>query len=105
MKISAYLVITVALLAPSVAPAQTAPAMDPAGAPGASGPRKTKSDVIICKTYTPLGSRLGGKKICGTKEQFEAGARRSKEWMDDITVRTTQLCNKPYNPGDPSHTC
>ena len=66
--------------------ALTAPSAAMAGAGDAD-----KSDKMICKTQKETGSRLGGKKICMTKSQWDEHRRNTQA---DIERSQTQQVNK-----------
>lgn len=37
---------------------------------------------MICKTETPVGSRLGGHRVCRTKADWEKQARNAQDFMN-----------------------
>jgi hypothetical protein len=37
---------------------------------------------MICKTVTPTGSRLGGKRVCMTKADWEKQSRSAQDYMN-----------------------
>ncbi|HEY1878377.1 MAG TPA: hypothetical protein VGG68_00445 [Caulobacteraceae bacterium] len=37
---------------------------------------------MICKTETPVGSRLGGHRVCMTKADWEKQARSAQDYMN-----------------------
>ncbi|HEY1561298.1 MAG TPA: hypothetical protein VGF71_10470 [Caulobacteraceae bacterium] len=37
---------------------------------------------MICKTETPVGSRLGGHRVCMTKADWEKQARAAQDYMN-----------------------
>jgi len=43
----------------------------------------------ICQVITPVGSRLGGKKICATRAEWEERRRADREATEKAQ---TQLC-------------
>ena len=38
----------------------------------------------ICKKIMPTGSRIGAKKVCATKKQWEEVARKGREFTEGI---------------------
>lgn len=56
------------------AAASTAAADVPTAKPG--------DDKLICKTVKEMGSRLGGKRVCRTKEQWAEDKRHSRDVVD-----------------------
>lgn len=58
---------------------------DPDNAPGSPAPEpltiepEPKADKKVCKTVTITGSRLPGKKVCKTKEEWDAEAALVQE--------------------------
>ncbi|HEY2481849.1 MAG TPA: hypothetical protein VGI30_06580 [Caulobacteraceae bacterium] len=73
---------TTAALAASESPANpTAGAQATTGAPATV--KANPDDKIVCKTETPIGSRLGGKRVCMKKSDWEAqslDARRQRDF-------------------------
>jgi hypothetical protein len=59
----------------------TASAQDVASAPD--------PNAKICQVITPVGSRLGGKKICATRAEWEEKKRADREATEKAQ---TQLC-------------
>ena len=62
------------------APATPAPAAKPQKlAKAAANP----ADKVICKTEMPIGSRLGGRRVCMTKLQWEAQSQAAQSSMEN----------------------
>ena len=74
-----FLFAAAALVAPSVAVA------------GTSGDEDGQKDKMICKAQKETGSRLGGKKICMTRAQWDEHRRNTQA---DIERSQTQQVNK-----------
>jgi hypothetical protein len=76
---------TVLTLAPAIATAQTAEVKPTTISTPERAKGEGKHDVpLICKTVTPIGSRLGGKRMCHTAQDWAAISsddRRSVEKM------------------------
>lgn len=70
------LILAAAAMLPTPAFAQQAPAEQPAAA---AVPEK-----VICKKVEVTGSRLGAKKVCATKSQWDESARRAQEFTTNI---------------------
>jgi len=54
----------------------------------------------ICETYTPIGTRLGTRKVCGTRAEWAEKRRLDKEAIDRAQVgacmiQTTGRTGKP----------
>ena len=67
-----------AIAADDVAPPQTPASVSPA-VPAATAPAKPK---LICQTFVPTGSRLGGKKICMTAKEWQTRADQDQDVMN-----------------------
>jgi hypothetical protein len=77
--ISMKRIICTALLCVSVpALAQTQATASPKSAAQAS-----TADRIICRQIEEIGSRLGGKRVCMTQQQWEEQRRHTQEDVDD----------------------
>lgn len=51
-------------------------------APAAMTQAAVKSnDVTVCKRIEPTGSRLGGKRVCQTRGEWERDARAAREQL------------------------
>jgi hypothetical protein len=50
------------------------------------------ADTKICRTVVVTGSRLGGKKICGSRQEWDDRQRRDREMIDDMS-RVRRLPN------------
>jgi hypothetical protein len=77
---------------PSASAASPAPAANPSHATTAAGDPREKmlrskgyhletfnGEMVFCRTEAVMGSRLGGKKTCGTVEELAEREYRSKE--------------------------
>ncbi len=95
MTRNAFVALTVSLLvaASTAAVAQTDPA---AGTPPSTGPatpvpsaaaKANPDDKVICKTQTPSGSRLGAKRVCMKKSDWDA---QSQSAGDQLRFRPPQ---------------
>jgi hypothetical protein len=69
----------------------TFPATPTSNPPAAVAPSATKtnnskdpSQKVICKTQDEMGSRLGGKRICMTKAQWDQQAQDAHDSVDNI---------------------
>lgn len=67
-------------------PAQPAPAMTPAAA-------KDPMDEMVCRKETLTGSRLGGKRVCLTRREWDQITRDSQD-----ALRKTQDKSGAKNP-------
>jgi hypothetical protein len=72
---------TVALADPPAAPAATA-AMAPATTVAPAVVKSNPQDKVICKTETPIGSRLGGHRTCMKKSDWDAQSAQAQQMMD-----------------------
>jgi invasion protein IalB len=79
-KTMATIVIAVAITAPAAA--QPAPS-DPA-APAPTTQKLRDPNRIICEREEEIGSRLGGKKICKTAQEWEQARQQSRNDVDDL---------------------
>jgi hypothetical protein len=90
---------------PATAPAAAAPATAPAASTSHEAPAATDQrekllrlkgyrsemrhgEKMYCRSEEVLGSRLGGRKVCGTVEQLEDREHMSKEMLE--TAQRTQ---------------
>jgi invasion protein IalB len=80
LKLVATLVAAFAVAVPAAA--QTPP-VDPA-APSAAAQKTKDPNRIICEREEEIGSRLGGKKICKTAQQWEQSRQQSRSDVDDL---------------------
>ena len=72
-------IVCAALLFGSVpAMAQPQPTAGPTPAAQAS-----TADRIICRRVEEIGTRLGGKRVCMTQQQWEEQRRRDREDVED----------------------
>ena len=76
LKTSFAIAVTIALAAP------VQPALAQAGRQKAPNP-----DEKICEIITPVGSRLGTKKVCATRAQWDAKRKRDREMADEAQRR------------------
>lgn len=76
---------------PPAAPNSPPPqANDPTPPPtGARKPSVQRpEDTIVCKkSDPPVGSRIGGRKICRTAAQWRAAQEASREYVDEVQSR------------------
>ena len=58
------------------------------GARAEDSPANAKADANekVCEVYTPVGSRLGSKKVCGTRAEWAEKRRLDKEAIDRAQV-------------------
>jgi hypothetical protein len=80
--------------APTAAVATAAPAGTPAAVPAALDQREKllrakgyrletrNGEKLYCRTEAVLGSRLPGRKVCGTAEEFEERERASRDMVE-----------------------
>ncbi|MEP7131109.1 MAG: hypothetical protein ABI770_08275 [Sphingomicrobium sp.] len=45
--------------------------------------KRSNADRIICETVEDIGSRLGGKRVCMTQQQWEERRRHDREDLED----------------------
>ena len=74
---------SVALVSVSILAPANSPALAQATTAGPDPNQK------ICQVITPVGSRLGGKKICATRAEWEERKRADREATEKAQ---TQLC-------------
>jgi hypothetical protein len=62
-----------------------APAMAQTQIPAnsATPAQKNTADRIICEKVEEIGSRLGGKRVCMTQQQWEERRRHDREDMEE----------------------
>ncbi|MGZ8362422.1 MAG: hypothetical protein ACXW3D_01060 [Caulobacteraceae bacterium] len=84
-----------------VATLDVPPTVDPAAASASDTAKKRKpQEVIVCKTYTPMGTRIPGKrKLCGTGQEFDNASHKSRKWVEDIVVLSSHTGNCPNTGG------
>lgn len=87
MKPLAFLAVAALIAAPAAAVAQTTTITDRPGIIGTDGKKTRTADGRLCKTMVKLGSRLPTKKVCKTKEQWDAQEAASKGELDELTRR------------------
>jgi hypothetical protein len=64
------------------APAQTGPTQSAATpAPAVQPPKKRFGDEVVCKQEEEPGSRLGGKKVCMTRDDWAQQSRDAQDGM------------------------
>ena len=87
------ILLTLAVLAASPAAAQitfqTPPTAPPQAATGAKS--TNPNDKIICEKQEEIGSRLGGKKVCKTKAQWELDRRQQREDVEGVQQQATSV--------------
>jgi hypothetical protein len=64
------------------AAAQTAPA-DPATSSAPATQQVKDPNRIICERQEEIGSRLGGKKICKTAQEWQDSRQQTRDTVDD----------------------
>lgn len=80
-----YVAVLALLAAPAIAaddvaaPQAPAPVSPATSAAPATTPAKPR---IICQTFVPTGSRLGGKKICMTAKEWQARADQDQDMLN-----------------------
>ena len=73
------------LLAQAADPAAvTAPSLAAPVTTAASDTAEKPKDPLVCKTETPLGSRLGGKKTCLPKSVWDQQRRESRDAAESV---------------------
>ena len=80
LKTVATIVTAVAIAAPAAA--QTA-AADPA-APAPASQKLKDPNRIICEREEEIGTRLGGKRICKTAQEWEQSRQQSRNDVDEL---------------------
>lgn len=87
--------VVVGLSAPLAAPTFADPASASSGASGAAAktPPPPSPDDVICKRQEVTGSRLGGRKVCHTRLEWEQMSENARENLD--TRQTTSLACQP----------
>jgi len=91
LKSFVILISSAALAAP--ANAQTAPA-DPASTSAPTGTLKNLNR-MICEKQEELGSRLGGKKICKTAQEWQEWRQQNRDQLETWQRQLT-------SPGKPA---
>ncbi len=76
--------------APALAedPQPSPPSPTPAEAPRSSTPSRLDPNQVICKRQVDTGSRLGGTKICHTRQEWADMATQSRDSMDRAQERS-----------------
>ena len=69
-----------------------APAITLPTAAGASGPAAKAHDGLICREVAETGSRLGGKRICMTREEWDAQRRETRDSVERAQTMQTNPC-------------
>lgn len=59
--------------------AESAPKAEESAEPSAEKGKKAKKQKRICRSVGTTGSRLGGQRICKTKDEWDKDARRARE--------------------------
>ena len=54
-------------------------------------PATDPNDKIICEKQEEIGSRLGGKKVCKTKAQWEIDRRQQREDLEGVQQQATSV--------------
>jgi len=82
---------TLALAGSSVATPIAAPAATAAAITAATAAKANPQDKMICKSQTPIGSRLRGHKVCLKKSDWEAQSREAQDTMDQRVGSPTYI--------------
>jgi hypothetical protein len=51
-----------------------------------------KHDGLICREVEETGSRLGGRRVCMSREAWEASHRAARETISEAQMRQTNPC-------------
>ena len=87
-----YLIMMFALAAPAAAQ-NAVPSQQ--SAPAAAND-KGNPDRIICERQEEIGTRLGGKKVCKTKAQWDEERQQNRDTLDKFQQQNTSI---PGNSG------
>jgi hypothetical protein len=60
-------------------------------ATGGQAPKPKKADGVVCHTVDETGSRLGGKRVCMTREQWEVARRDARDATEHAQVRQANM--------------
>lgn len=52
---------------------------------------------LVCKTITPTGSRLGGKRVCAPQSEWDRLASETQEGTQDMLKSTRTCGGEPCN--------
>jgi hypothetical protein len=85
----------------SMAQASSTGSTDGSATPAATQPSATPNKLAtttsahdpnrkICKTIVPTGSRLGGRKVCQTAEEWEHLSESGRQSLDDNMTRSRE---------------
>jgi hypothetical protein len=82
------LLMAAALAGTAEAPPATTPsapaAAPPASAPGAAPAKKDPLDEVVCQRQEETGSRLGGKRVCMTRRDWQELTRASRDATESV---------------------
>jgi hypothetical protein len=81
MTYKALVVLLATMISCTAVLAQTQPAGGTTAATLAAAPTEPAQDKVICRSVVPTGSRLGTKKICMSKLDWEVRRRADAEWL------------------------
>jgi Spy/CpxP family protein refolding chaperone len=56
--------------------------------PATAPPPPPAKEKQICRTEDTTGSRMGGRRVCRTKEQWDAISANARKTMDDAMARS-----------------
>ena len=72
-----------------------------AGAVDATATDKGDPNQKVCETYTPIGTRIGTKKVCGTRAEWAEKRRLDREAIEraQIGACMVQTTGKNGKPG------
>jgi hypothetical protein len=57
----------------------------------ADKPKANKNDGLVCHTVDETGSRLGGKRVCMTRDEWEATRRAARDETERAQSRQSNL--------------
>lgn len=63
----------------------------PPAVPTQAAPSDPGSERMICKTRQATGSRLGAKRICKTRQQWDDASREDRKALQDHLTRGSQI--------------
>jgi hypothetical protein len=69
-----------------IAPAVSAPPAEPTANKSKSDPNER-----VCENITPVGSRLGGKRVCATRAEWAEKRRQDQDAIDRAQVSACMI--------------
>ena len=81
------------LLASSSLMLATVSAAQTPAAPAPADPKPTKAQDRICETIVLTGSRIGARKFCGTRAEWEDRRQQDKDTVNNIQTRINGPCS------------